>query len=219
MNSKELKEYYNNKTLGEVKGVYLDKLRVFNCHKESIREKALELANLDFDNKYYVDKAKNLMNDICFYKTYIKEDEVELKVLKPILDKKEIEGINQEEYEKYIVNNIDIKVLIKAVNDDKQEFINSGCKVIIYGKDNKSKEITLTEKEINEMYETMLRELIMIIKDNIGNIKEIKHLESNANRGMDGQFIGEKGVLNITTIIAGGYNIQKAHFRTLVFKH
>jgi hypothetical protein len=128
---KELKELWNTMTLGEIKGLYSEKMRIFNLHQESIREKAQELANLDFNHKYYVDKAKNLMNDISFYKSYIKDEEAELKLLKPILDKKEIEGINQAEYEMYITNNVNIQVLIKAVNDLKQKFIDDGSKVTL----------------------------------------------------------------------------------------
>jgi hypothetical protein len=218
MNNKAFKEYWSNKTLGEVKGYYFDRLRICNQHKESIREKALELANLDFEYEHYTNKARNLMNDITFYKSYIKEDETDLKILKTIFDKKAAEGINQEEYEQYITNNIDIKVLINAVNDEKQRFINSGSKVIIFEKGNMKKEIVLTEQEVNELYDTMLKELIMIIKDNIGDITKVEYLRSNGNRGMDGRFAGKNGIIDISTILAGGYNIQRLHYRTLVFK-
>lgn len=219
MNNKELKNFYQNKTLGEIKGIYAEKIRTSIFNKKGLREKALELANLDFDTKYYADKAKALINDISFYKTHIKEDENTLKIIKPILDKKELEGISQNEYKDYITNNTDIKVLIKAVNDDKQSFINDGCKVMVCDNNNNKKEITLTEKEVNEIYESMLKELIMILKDNIGNIIKVDSLKSNSNRGMDGCFKGEKGNITINTVMAGGYNIQKLHFRTLIYKY
>lgn len=215
---KELKEHYENMTLGEIKGNYEEKLRISNLHKQDIKELAIELSELDFDNKYYVDKCKNLINDMNFYKSDIKQDEQDLKIIKPVLDKKEVEGINQSEYENYITNNIDIRVLIKKVNEDKQEFINNGSKVIIYGKENKRVEISLTDKEVDEMYSTMLKELIMILKDNIGNITKVESLQTNNHKGFDGVFRGDKGSISINTILAGGYNIQCLHFRTLVYK-
>jgi hypothetical protein len=219
---KELKEFWSSKTLGEVKGLYSEKMRIYNLHQESIREKAQELVNLDFNNKYYVDKAKNLMNDISFYKSYIVDEEKELNLLKPILDKKEIEGIDQAEYENYITGNINIQILIKEVNDLKQNFIDNGNQVIQYYKEKdelKSIVIILTEEETKEMYDMMLTETIMILKDRIGNIEKVDYLRTNNNKGLDGRYIGEKGTITINTILAGGYNIQKLHYRTLIYNN
>jgi hypothetical protein len=219
---KELKEFWSSKTLGEVKGLYSEKMRIYNLHQESIREKAQELVNLDFNNKYYVDKAKNLMNDISFYKSYIVDEEKELNLLKPILDKKEIEGIDQAEYENYITGNINIQILIKEVNDLKQNFIDNGNQVIQYYKEKdelKSIVIILTEEETKEMYDMMLKETIMILKDRIGNIEKVDYLRTNNNKGLDGRYIGEKGTITINTILAGGYNIQKLHYRTLIYNN
>lgn len=216
---KELKEMYNNMTLGELKGIYSEKLRISILHKNSIRENAIKLSELDFDNKYYADKAKNLMNDISYHKKDIQEDEYYLKLIKPILDKKELEGINQEEYEKYVKANADIRVLIKAVEDDKAEFIASGAKISIPTKNRyEPKIITLTEKEVNNIYYTMLTELIFILKDKIGNIIKVENLKSNGNRGFDGTYTGEKGKININTVLAYG-EVQRPHYRTLVYKY
>lgn len=213
----ELKEYYNNKTLGEIRGIYLEKLRISNLHKQNIKEKAQELANLDFEHKYYIDYARNLMNDISFYKSDIKEDEFQLKLIKPILDKKELEGINQAEYEKYLgENKVNIKVLIQAVEADKQDWISEGGKVEIITKEG-IKTIYFTEKEINDMYDLMLKELVWMIKDKAGNIEEVYNLRTNGNRGFDCSIKGDKANVSINTIWAGGYNIQKLHHRTLVY--
>lgn len=217
---KEQKERWNSLTLGEIKGLYSEKLRIFEEYQESIREKAQELANLDFNHKYYVDKAKNLMNDISFYKSYIKDQDAEIKLLKPILNKKTTEGINQEEYQKYVSDNVNIQVLIKAVSDLKQKFIDNGSKVYLSFRDKgelKTKEIVLTEKEINNIYDSMLKETIMIIKNRIGSIQKVDYIKENPNRGIDGNYTGDKGNITINTILAGGYNIQELHFRTLVY--
>jgi len=217
MNTKELKEKYSNKTLGEIRGIYEEKIRISIHHKTEIKTKAQQLVELDFDTPNYADKAKNLINDIAFYKSDIKDDETELKILKPIFEKKEQDGINQAELDQYIKNNINIQILIDSVNQHKQDFIDRGSKVWVSGRDG-LQEITLSLKETNYLYNNMLYELIAILKDNIGNITEVKRLEWNNKRGMDGQFVGEKGCININTILAGGYNIQKLHYRTLVYK-
>ncbi|MNC58021.1 hypothetical protein D3C75_1077260 [compost metagenome] len=69
------------------------------------------------------------------------------------------------------------------------------------------------------MFDNMLRETLMIMKDRVGNVKEVYNLQANGNRGFDCGIIGVDGRLSITTILAGGYNIQKLHYRTLAYKY
>jgi len=131
-----------------------------------------------------------------------------LEQLKPILDKKEKEGLNQTEYDKYMANNKDnIEPLILKVKEMELTALATWDK----GK--------WTDKEIIYTHDFMLKELIYMIKDNVGNIERITRLEYNPNKGMDGIIKGEKGTINIDTILAGGYNIQKLHYRTLIYKY
>ena len=219
MNNKELKEYWSNKTLGELKGYISERERVLNNMQDIIKEDAQSLIDLDITNKNYSNRLYELADKIKRYSKDIKDDMKDLEVLRPILEKKEIEGIDQAQYNKYMADNNDnIKVLIKTVEDDKQEFIASGGKIEIITKGGKAKVIYFTEEEINEMYDTMLKELIYMIKDNVGNIIEVNNLRGNGNRGFDCSIHGEKGNLNINTIVAGG-EIQRIHFRTLLHKY
>lgn len=218
MTNKEFKEYWNSKTLGELKGYIVERQRVLNNMQEIIKEDAQSLINLDTENKNYSNRLYELADKIKRYSKDIKDEMKDLEVLQPILEKKELEGINQEEYEMYMADNkANIKVLIKTVEDDKQAFINGGGKITLYFK-GKEKVITLEEKEINQMYNTMLKELIYMIKDNVGNVTEVLNLKSNGNRGFDCTIKGEKGNVNINTIVAGG-EIQRMHFRTLIHKY
>lgn len=49
-----------------------------------------------------------------------------------------------------------------------------------------------------------------------GKITDASYLTFGNNGGINGRIIGEKGAADVTTIMAGGYNIQCLHFRVLV---
>lgn len=53
------------------------------------------------------------------------------------------------------------------------------------------------------------------IEAKVGNVVEFD-LDRNYNNSLDGYVIGDKATAAINTIVAGGYNIQRAHYRTLV---
>jgi hypothetical protein len=49
----------------------------------------------------------------------------------------------------------------------------------------------------------------------VGNIKEA-NLTIGIDLSINGTVVGDKGKATVYSIIAGGYNIQKAHYRVLV---
>ena len=211
MTKKEFKEFWESKSLGEIKGVYLERLRVCNNAKELIKLEAENIINLNPDAKNYVSRLKDSTDSIKHYTKSVEEDIKMLEQLKPILDKKEVEGLDQAEYEKYMENNKDnILPLIQKVK--KMETI-----ALTTWKDKEGN--LIPEKDIIYTHDFMLKELIFMIKGNIGNVEVISRLEYNSNRGFDGTIRGEKGNININTIIAGGYNVQKLHYRTLIYKY
>lgn len=53
------------------------------------------------------------------------------------------------------------------------------------------------------------------ISKKVGNIQEV-NLYMADNLEINGTAKGDKGEATVTSIIAGGYNIQKAHYRVLV---
>ena len=211
MTKKEFKEFWESKSLGEIKGVYLERLRVCNNAKELIKLEAENIINLNPDAKNYVSRLKDSTDSIKHYTKSVEEDIKMLEQLKPILDKKEVEGLDQAEYEKYMENNKDnILPLIQKVK--KMETI-----ALTTWKDKEGN--LIPEEDIIYTHDFMLKELIFMIKGNIGNVEVISRLEYNSNRGFDGTIRGEKGNININTIIAGGYNVQKLHYRTLIYKY
>ena len=67
----------------------------------------------------------------------------------------------------------------------------------------------------------LLKNLLVDIYNKYGKLIDSKYIELNHKGGLDGIFKCEKGNCKVTTVLAGGYNIQKLHFRTLIhdFNH
>lgn len=209
MNNKEFKEYWSSKTLGELRGYIEERLRILQISKDAVKKEAQKILDLDETHKYYSSVLTESAGKIKSYTKDIKEDEKRLGILNPILEQKELEGIDQAEYEKYMADNNDnIRILIKKVEAMKEE-----------NREWFKTEMNMSDKDINELHDLTLKELIWMLKDNVGNIVEVKYLKYNSNKGFDGQIEGEKGTVNINTIGAGGYNVQKFHYRTLIHQY
>jgi len=70
--------------------------------------------------------------------------------------------------------------------------------------------------KINEKDATVwMVDLYNRVKEITGNITDAKYLRWGG-KSLDGHIIGEKGIADVTTIGAGGYNIQRFHLRVLV---
>jgi len=211
LTKKEFKEYWEAKTLGEIKGIYIERSRICDNMKNLIKQDATKIIELNTDNKNYLSRLKDYSDSIKTYTKDLAEDVKMLEQLKPILDKKEAEGLNQTEYEKYMADNkCNIELLILKIKEMELNALTTW-------KDKDGNKIS--EEDIIYTHDIMLKELIFMLKDKIGNILEIVNINYNPNKGMDGTIKGEKGSVNIDTILAGGYNIQKLHYRTLIYKY
>ena len=75
--------------------------------------------------------------------------------------------------------------------------------------------ITTIEEIIHEDMRIKKIKLYQKISDKVGTVSAV-NLYCGEDGSMNGTVKGDKGKVNITTIIAGGYNIQCIHYRVLV---
>ena len=73
----------------------------------------------------------------------------------------------------------------------------------------------IAEKGFRKDLERRKQNLIFKIENKVGKIIDVS-IKRNPNGGFDGNITGNKGKVRIETIGAGGYNIQRFHYRTLI---
>lgn len=73
-------------------------------------------------------------------------------------------------------------------------------------------------KELDEEANAMYDDMIERTNREVGTITDASGLSIGEKGELNGYIIGERGTAKVTTIGAGGYNIQCFHFRTLIHK-
>lgn len=72
------------------------------------------------------------------------------------------------------------------------------------------------DKYLDKEVERKKKQLINRIEKKVGKITDADLLNIGIDGGLEGLIIGEKGKVFIETVYAGGYNIQRLHYRTLI---
>ena len=73
-------------------------------------------------------------------------------------------------------------------------------------------------KELDEEANAMYDDMIERTNREVGTITDASGLSIGEKGELNGYIIGERGTAKVTTIGAGGYNVQCFHFRTLIHK-
>lgn len=71
-------------------------------------------------------------------------------------------------------------------------------------------------EKADEVVKTQKLEILVKTYPKVGKILDIKFARLGADGSFNGTVFGEKGNCNIETILAGGYNIQRLHYRVLM---
>ena len=137
----------------------------------------------------------------------------------------------------YLENNrrlLESRVKSNLERDFKQNYyfrIDSFTKVITYVKSHYNYEeskyeyinYTINEELLNKTIakekEDKYFDLVRRVSELVGEIKDASNLSIGNQRGeLNGIIIGENGKVRVETISAGGYNIQRFHYRVLLHK-
>jgi hypothetical protein len=77
----------------------------------------------------------------------------------------------------------------------------------------------MTEKDAKDLFKRDINirymRLVHKVSEKVGEIQSI-NVRRNTNQQFDGLVTGTKGQAQLTTVLAGGENIQRLHYRTLV---
>ena len=74
------------------------------------------------------------------------------------------------------------------------------------------------EKDLQREWEAKYDRLVEDVTREVGTIKDCKGLSVSGRGELNGIVIGENGKAAITTFVAGGWNIQRAHWRCKITK-
>lgn len=200
-----------------------------------ITDKRKQLSNL------YVKLSEKALTAVSNkdFKSLITEQKDMLSTIEYVITfKKELEEIASQKIAEKEITNPDYKVIYDFVQKWKEseiafftkafnDYFDNGCtahglnitkadeKVIKEA--NKKLGLTTIIKDIetDAVYRTLT--LIHQLLDTVGHIIEVS-LKPSPQAGFEGVVNGTKGSVRIETILAGGYNIQRLHYRTLINK-
>ncbi|MNV58482.1 hypothetical protein D3C71_1508620 [compost metagenome] len=82
---------------------------------------------------------------------------------------------------------------------------------IMFAKMREEEALIVFQRDLDSRFEKLVKQL----QDKVGAVTNV-YLVRNDNYKLDGRVTGEKGEVYLETIIAGGHNIQREHYRTLI---
>lgn len=130
-------------------------------------------------------------------------------------DKRRESAKELRKYLKEELKNIEVPSLDKWLKRYKEMYLESVDYLLEKGEITNYRAGSL-RRNVDSAVEEQKMNIIVRSWEKVGRITELKIAHVGDDGGFNGIVVGEKGTVKITTIIAGGYNIQVLHFRVLV---
>ena len=201
-------QYINN----EIPQILIDFL---NDWKEHCREYVLTMTDKYFEEKQ---ELKDTINTYCW--EYIVDNKDKFDYLFNNYSDNFETFNNSINYAQYINSYRDFKEFesIYNVKELKKSLENKYNNYFVQFYISHRQDINALDKELEKEKNNKLLDLMNRVTAITGIITDTTNLKINAKGDIDGIIYGEKGNCKVTTIGAGGYNIQCFHYRVLVKK-
>lgn len=201
-------QYINN----EIPQILIDFL---NDWKEHCREYVLTMADKYFEEKQ---ELRDTINTYCW--EYIVDNKDKFDYLFNNYPDNFATFNNGINYAQYINSYRDCKEFesIYNVKELKKSLENKYNNYFVQFYISHRQDINALDKELEKEKNNKLLDLMNRVTAITGIITDTTNLKINAKGDIDGIIYGEKGNCKVTTIGAGGYNIQCFHYRVLVKK-
>lgn len=201
-------QYINN----EIPQILIDFL---NDWKEHCKEYVLTMTDKYFEEKQ---ELKDTINTYCW--EYIVDNKDKFDYLFNNYPDNFVTFNNSINYAQYVNNYKDFKEFesIYNVKELKKSLENKYNNYFVQFYISHRQDINALDKELEKEKNNKLLDLMNRVTAITGIITDTTNLKINAKGDIDGIIYGEKGNCKVTTIGAGGYNIQCFHYRVLVKK-
>lgn len=201
-------QYINN----EIPQILIDFL---NDWKEHCKEYVLTMTDKYFEEKR---ELKDTINTYCW--EYIVDNKDKFDYLFNNYPDNFATFNNSINYAQYVNSYRDFKEFesIYNVKELKKSLENKYNNYFVQFYISHRQDINALDKELEKEKNNKLLDLMNRVTAITGTVTDATNLKINAKGDIDGIIYGEKGNCKVTTIGAGGYNIQCFHYRVLVKK-